>query len=220
MRNLLVRGALALCLSAVVALMVRAEAPRQLIIIDTTRMSLTLYENQREVRRFGIAVGAYSTPSPLGTFIIDRRFIPEEFGAFGSRFLGLNVPWGNYAIHGTDQPGSIGNYASHGCFRMHKGDIETLYRLVSIGTPVIVESGPYGELGRSLSTLRPGDRSSAVRAVQRKLHALNYYAGNPDGVFGAGTIAALREFLRDAGLPWQERVDETVYAALGLMLFE
>jgi hypothetical protein len=220
MRGLLIRGALALCLSLLVALMARAETPRRLIIIDTARMSLTFYEDQREVRRFPIAAGTSDTPSPLGTFRIVSRFAPSEPSGFGTRFLGLNVPWGSFGIHGTNKPGSIGSHASHGCFRMYSRDAEILYRLAPNGTPVIVESGPYGELGTRLTTLRPGDRSAAVRAVQRKLRAIGYSPGNADGVFGAGTEVALRAFLKDRGLAWQDRVDETVYAALGLMLFE
>ena len=39
-------------------------------------------------------------------------------GGFGTRWLGLNVPWGIYGIHGTNQPWSIGTQASAGCIRM------------------------------------------------------------------------------------------------------
>jgi lipoprotein-anchoring transpeptidase ErfK/SrfK len=45
---------------------------------------------------------------------------------------------GELAIHGTNNPGSIGGYVSHGCIRMHNRDIQTLYSMVSVGTPVIV----------------------------------------------------------------------------------
>lgn len=44
----------------------------------------------------------------------------------------------DYAIHGTNNPGSIGRFVSHGCIRMHNRDVMDLYRRVSIGTPVIV----------------------------------------------------------------------------------
>jgi lipoprotein-anchoring transpeptidase ErfK/SrfK len=44
----------------------------------------------------------------------------------------------DYAIHGTNQPGSIGRFVSHGCIRMHNSDVLDLFRRVSIGTPVIV----------------------------------------------------------------------------------
>jgi lipoprotein-anchoring transpeptidase ErfK/SrfK len=44
-----------------------------------------------------------------------------------------------YAIHGTNRPDLIGGFVSHGCIRMYNRDIRELYRLVSVGTPVIVE---------------------------------------------------------------------------------
>lgn len=46
---------------------------------------------------------------------------------------------GEYAIHGTNRPASIGGFVSHGCIRMYNSDIQELYRLVSVGTPVLVE---------------------------------------------------------------------------------
>jgi lipoprotein-anchoring transpeptidase ErfK/SrfK len=46
---------------------------------------------------------------------------------------------GEYAIHGTNAPGSIGRSASYGCIRMHNRDIMDLYQRVSVGTRVIVE---------------------------------------------------------------------------------
>jgi lipoprotein-anchoring transpeptidase ErfK/SrfK len=45
---------------------------------------------------------------------------------------------GQYAIHGTNAPGSIGGFVSYGCIRMHTADILDLYRRVSSGTTVVV----------------------------------------------------------------------------------
>jgi lipoprotein-anchoring transpeptidase ErfK/SrfK len=45
---------------------------------------------------------------------------------------------GQYAIHGTNRPGSVGGFVSYGCIRMHNNDIVDLYRRVSVGTPVVV----------------------------------------------------------------------------------
>jgi lipoprotein-anchoring transpeptidase ErfK/SrfK len=45
---------------------------------------------------------------------------------------------GKYAIHGTNNPGSIGGFVSHGCIRMYNQDITDLYDRVGVGTPVIV----------------------------------------------------------------------------------
>ena len=43
-----------------------------------------------------------------------------------------------YAIHGTNAPGSIGGFVSYGCIRMHNSDILDLFGRVSLGTPVVV----------------------------------------------------------------------------------
>jgi lipoprotein-anchoring transpeptidase ErfK/SrfK len=43
-----------------------------------------------------------------------------------------------YYFHGTDKPSSIGTAASHGCIRMHAGDILWMYRNVAVGTPVYI----------------------------------------------------------------------------------
>lgn len=54
----------------------------------------------------------------------------------GARALTLNLD--EYAIHGTNRPGSIGTYASYGCIRMLNEDIIDLYDQVSVGTRVVV----------------------------------------------------------------------------------
>lgn len=51
----------------------------------------------------------------------------------------LTMRGGDYAIHGTNNPASIGGFVSYGCIRMLNRDIKTLYQLVDVGTPVIVE---------------------------------------------------------------------------------
>ena len=43
-----------------------------------------------------------------------------------------------YALHGTNNPASIGQAVSHGCVRLRNEDIETLYRIVPVGTPVYI----------------------------------------------------------------------------------
>ncbi|HZT26255.1 MAG TPA: L,D-transpeptidase [Pseudolabrys sp.] len=51
----------------------------------------------------------------------------------------LTMRGGEYAIHGTNNPKSIGGFVSHGCIRMYNSDITRLYAMVQVGTPVIVE---------------------------------------------------------------------------------
>jgi lipoprotein-anchoring transpeptidase ErfK/SrfK len=45
---------------------------------------------------------------------------------------------GQYAIHGTNVPGSVGGFVSYGCFRMYNPDVLDLYSRVSVGTSVVV----------------------------------------------------------------------------------
>lgn len=51
----------------------------------------------------------------------------------------LTLRGGEYAIHGTNRPQSIGGFVSSGCIRMYNRDIRELYRMVQVGTPVIVQ---------------------------------------------------------------------------------
>lgn len=196
---------------------IAGEAP--VIHIDVELKRLTLWQGSRLVRSYTVATGAWDTPSPIGVFHITHRF-SGEMGGFGTCFLGLSVPWGNYGIHGTDKPESIGYNASHGCIRMNVEDAEELYALVPDGTVVVIECGPYGETGGSLRVLKNGDRSSMVRAVQRKLRALGFYHGTPDGIFGDGTQQAVDAARKAYGLPPNGLVDWALYQAIGLTLFE
>ena len=45
---------------------------------------------------------------------------------------------GQYAIHGTNKPGSIGGFVSYGCIRMYNRDIKDLFSRVNVGTRVTV----------------------------------------------------------------------------------
>ena len=50
----------------------------------------------------------------------------------------MTLAGGEYAIHGTNVPNSIGGFVSYGCIRMYNADILDLYGRVGFGTPVIV----------------------------------------------------------------------------------
>jgi hypothetical protein len=56
-------------------------------------------------------------------------------GVLGTHRLNMGD---GYALHGTDKPESIGRSVSHGCVRLRNEDIETLYQMVSLGTPVCI----------------------------------------------------------------------------------
>lgn len=159
------------------------------------------------------------TPSPIGVYRITNRFA-GELGGFGTRFLGLNVPWGQFGIHGTNRPQSIGQNASHGCIRMYVKDSEELYAQVGVGAKVVLEGGPYGLLDTTLPTLRPGDRGSHVAAVQAKLLALGYSYAWPDGIYGSATQMAVAKARKALKLPERDWIDYGFYQAIGLTLFE
>jgi L,D-transpeptidase ErfK/SrfK len=57
--------------------------------------------------------------------------------------MGLGVPGGAYFIHGTNRPAGIGMQVTHGCMRLYPEDIEALYGMVPIGTPVTIVNQPY-----------------------------------------------------------------------------
>jgi lipoprotein-anchoring transpeptidase ErfK/SrfK len=50
----------------------------------------------------------------------------------------MTLAGGEYAIHGTNVPGSVGGYVSYGCIRMLNDDITDLYQRVPVGTTVTV----------------------------------------------------------------------------------
>lgn len=198
----------------------RANVPEGLwILINIHQKTLTLYEGTHIRKQYPVATGASDTPTPIGTFYINHRF-SGDLGGFGTRFLGLTVPWGQFGIHGTNKPDSIGSNASHGCIRMYVKDSEELFAQVPNWTKVIIEGGPYGLLDTHLTPLGPGDRSSRVVALQQRLHALGYYWGSADGIYGAGTVQAVHAARKALSLPAKDSADEAFYRAIGLILFE
>ena len=50
----------------------------------------------------------------------------------------LTLTGGEYAIHGTNQPESVGGFVSSGCIRMLNQDVVDLFQRVAVGTPVVV----------------------------------------------------------------------------------
>ncbi|ACA55037.1 hypothetical protein N494_04790 [Clostridium botulinum A2B7 92] len=107
------------------------------IIINTQTHTLTLFKDNNVYKTYKVAVGKPSTPTPKGNFkIINRAINPG--GPFGARWLGLNIPYGDYGIHGTNNPSSIGKSVSNGCIRMFNNQVIELSNLVPIGTTVTI----------------------------------------------------------------------------------
>lgn len=116
------------------------------VVVSLADRKLALIENGKVVRIYRVAVGKPSTPSPTGTFTIERRVVnpvyehdgrviqPGPGNPVGNRWMGLNIR--GYGIHGTNLPSSIGKAASHGCIRMGKADVEDLFSRVRVGDMV------------------------------------------------------------------------------------
>jgi hypothetical protein len=119
---------------------------QRLIVVSLEDRKLALVEDGQVRKIYKVAVGKPSTPSPTGTFTIERRVAnpvyqhdgktiqPGPNNPVGTRWMGLNIR--GYGVHGTNAPKSIGKAASHGCIRMAKGDLEELYELVAVGDTV------------------------------------------------------------------------------------
>ena len=170
------------------------------------------------IKTYAVATGKESTPTPLGTFKIVEK--AKWGGGFGSRWMGLDVPWGKYGIHGTNRPGSIGFNASAGCIRMRNKDVEELFDLVDYNTTVTIINGNYGPFGYGFRKLRPGDRGADVAEVQKRLSLKGYYKGSIDGIYGEGMKHALIEFLKNNNIPLTDTIDRDIYEKLGIILME
>lgn len=119
---------------------------KRTIVVSLEDRKLALIEDGKVEKVYTVAVGKPSTPSPVGTFTIERRIKnpayqhegktvePGPSNPVGTRWMGLSVK--GYGIHGTNMPKSIGKAASHGCIRMGKGDIEDLFDRVKAGDTV------------------------------------------------------------------------------------
>ena len=188
------------------------------ILVDLTEERLYLIDTKKNVilKRYSIASGKLETPSPIGTWKVVG--MAKWSGGVGTRWIGLNVPWGKFGIHGTNKPGTIGSEASHGCIRMFNKDIEELYEYVKYGMIVTIYAGPDGAFEKGLITLKPGDRGAAVLEVQRKMKEKGYYPGDLDGIYGEGMKQYVLKFREDNNLTTSHNIDHEFYEKLGIRL--
>ena len=189
-----------------------------LVDLNENRLFLINNDSKKIIKSYSIASGKQSTPSPVGTWKIISKGAWSN--AFGTRWMGLNVPWGKYGIHGTNNPDSIGSPASMGCIRMNNSDAEDLYSRVSIGTVVIVYGGPSGLQYNNLRTLLPGNTGSDVFEVERALKNKGYYSNSLDGVYGDSLKKAIIKFEINNKLHVTHKIGYEVYKALGMYPFE
>ena len=119
-----------------------ATAPRRIIVSIADRR-LVVVEHDQILATFPVAVGAPTSPSPVGTFTVINRVAnptyyrpgtvipPGPRNPIGTRWIGLSHK--GYGIHGTDVPSSIGYAKSHGCIRLRNADVERLFEQVRAG---------------------------------------------------------------------------------------
>ncbi|MEW6522587.1 MAG: peptidoglycan-binding protein [Bacillota bacterium] len=184
----------------------------KLILVDTDRLFLTLYVDGQPFKIWPIAVGRTTMISPVGEWKIINK--GNKGGPFGTRWMGLNVPWGTYGIHGTNAPGSIGTRASQGCIRMHNRHVEELYEWVEVGTRVKI-TGVEPRLTFN-STIRRGSTGEVVVKVQNRLSQFGFDPGYADGRYGQATEKMVRELQAVYGLALDGSVGIDIYFLLGL----
>lgn len=118
---------------------VRADLSRHVIVVkhlDETIMTLSA------------ATGASASPTPPGRYFVTDR-VPFEGGYLGTFAFGLsgiqpNLPAGwsggdQLAVHGTNNPDSIGTSASAGCLRVSERSLDRLKPILKLGTPVTIQ---------------------------------------------------------------------------------
>jgi lipoprotein-anchoring transpeptidase ErfK/SrfK len=121
------------------------------IVVDLSERRLRLYRAGRVVFQTPVAVGAAATPTPPGRYFVNERWtLRDASGPFGPAALGISahsvalqdvwVEHGPIAIHGTNEPGSIGEAASNGCIRVPNAAMRTIFPLAPAGTPVVLRA--------------------------------------------------------------------------------
>jgi L,D-transpeptidase catalytic domain len=121
---------------------------RTRIDVSVSERRLTVYRSGRPVLRATVAVGSPATPTPTGRYYVNQRLVPDDpSGPYGPEAIGVSAysnvltGWaqgGPIAIHGTDEPWSIGRDVSNGCIRLPNAILQKVFPLAVAGTPVII----------------------------------------------------------------------------------
>jgi lipoprotein-anchoring transpeptidase ErfK/SrfK len=133
-----------------------AEEYPTYLTLDRSSYTLRFWKNLKLAKTYTVAVGQVGLETPEGTYAIQDKQenptwnVPESDWA-GS-LAGQSIPPGpsnplkarwmgiyeGAGIHGTEETSSLGTAASHGCVRMAIPDVEELYDLVEVGTPIYI----------------------------------------------------------------------------------
>lgn len=128
---------------------VRVTSTPYAIGIDLAARRLTLFNAGAPMMTTDVAIGTPSAPTPTGLhYVTDLLSTPSPGGAYGPYAFGLSSHSdvysefaggdGQIGMHGTNQPGLMGQAVSHGCVRMPNEFVSQLVGLLPLGTPVQV----------------------------------------------------------------------------------
>jgi len=127
---------------------VGVESVRTRIVVDLSEKRVTLYRRGKPVLSATAAIGSRATPTPTGSFYVNQRLIPRDAGGpYGPGAVGISAfsnvltGWaqgGPIAIHGTNEPWSIGKAVSNGCIRLPNRILRRLFPQALNGTPVLI----------------------------------------------------------------------------------
>lgn len=162
------------------------ETGTRLVIIRSAR-KLQFYSGNNLVKTYPVAVGKHSTPTPAGSYRVVNKIV-NPGGALGTRWMGLSIPSGNYGLHGTNNPSSIGRYISNGCIRMFNSDVEELFPKVSIGTPVTITDGHNPGISPQDTDQPESGRSHLVKKGDTLWKIAQTYGVPADLIAGANNI--------------------------------
>ncbi len=173
-------------------------APKdEIIIVNARKLRLIFYRDGKPFKTYPVSIGEPKTPTPIGEWKVIHK--GGNWGSgFGVRWIGINVPWGIYGIHGTNKPWTIGQKASHGCVRLLNRDVLELYNIVKLGTPVhIIGDLPVCNLRKELGKNNTG---KDVVLLQFALRKAGFNPGSADGRFGNEMELAVYKFQYYYGL--------------------
>jgi L,D-transpeptidase ErfK/SrfK len=138
----------------------------------------------------------------------------NPLGLFAMR---LGIPGGAYLIHGTNRPAGVGMQVTHGCMRLYPEDIEALFNMVAVDTPVMIVNQPYkwgwhdGELLIEVHPPLQEDTVAAPTLTDLTRLIVEATRVNPVAVDWIGAERAWREA---RGVPTAVSVAESRTAAL------
>lgn len=129
----------------------RYSRTRTRLVLDLSARRLVLERGSRVLRRMTVGVGRPGSPTPVGRFAVTDKLVGPAYSPYyGCCILALsarqpNLPAGwtggdRIAIHGTNDPSSIGAATSAGCPHASDADLRALFRRVPLGTPVFVRA--------------------------------------------------------------------------------